>query len=370
MKTILLAATLATLALHAHAQSEDGATAAQTPGIKPGAKTGSTAVTIYGSIDGGLRHETNVDPEGHSDTTISSNGTFRSNRLGFRGSEDIGGGNQVNFTLEMGFNSGTGALNNTNNVIFQREAHVGVSGAWGALDVGRNYTLAYRTILAFDPFKFRYPSITYVLSSTNGTRKDNDVQYTGRFGDWTARAEWALGEVPGDADYGTTKALGVNYARGALKAGASYSAARQNAGTSSAPNYRDYDHLAFGAAYDFGDLSLAVGHVKQTQETTARDTTSTWDWFGASYQFTPSFDITAAWYRNKAYNARVTAAAAVGDARKDLFIVGAAYLLSKRTTLYAEVDYAKLKDGFASGGTSSLNQTRQRGMAAGIMHTF
>jgi predicted porin len=364
MKHTLLAAALAALSLHAHAQSEEGA--AESP--KTGG--GNAAVTIYGSIDGGLRHETNVDPEGNSDTTISSNGTFRSNRLGFRGSEEIGGGNKVNFTLEMGFNSGTGALNNTNNVIFQREAHVGVSGAWGALDVGRNYTVAYRTILAFDPFKFRYPSITYVLSSTNGIRKDNDVQYTGRFGDWTARAEWALGEVTGDSDAGTTKALGVNYAHGGLKAGASYSIAKQNAGTGSAPNYRDYDHLALGAAYDFGDLSLAVGHIKQTQETTTRDTTSTWDWFGGSYQLTQRLDLTAAWYRNNAYNAKASAAAAIGDARKDMFITGLTYLLSKRTTLYAEVDRTKLKGGFATGGTTKLNQTRQNGMAAGIMHMF
>lgn len=364
MKTTLLAAALAALSLHAHAQSEDAAA------VKPTKATGSSAVTIYGSIDGGVRHASNVDPEGHSETTISSNGTFRSNRLGFKGSEDIGGGTKVNFTLEMGFNSGTGALNNSNNVIFQREAHVGVSGAWGAVDVGRNYTLAYRTILAFDPFKFRYPGITYALSSTNGTRKDNDVQYTGRFGDWTARAEWALGEVAADADYGSTKALGVNYAHGGLKAGASYSIAKQNAGTASIPNYRDYDHLALGAAYDFGDLAIAVGHVRQVQETGARDTTSTWDWVGASYRLSAVFDLTAAWYRNQAYNARAVAAAAVGDARKDKLMVGVTYLLSKRTTLYAEIDHARLKDGFASGGTTKLQQTAQRGMAAGIMHTF
>ena len=366
MKHTLLAAALAALSLHAHAQSEEGSADAS----KTGGNAGSSNVTVYGSIDGGLRHETNVDPEGNSDTTMSSNGTFRSNRLGFRGSEDIGGGNKVNFVLEMGFNSGTGALNNTNNVIFQREAHVGMSGAWGALDVGRNYTVAYRTILAFDPFKFRYPSITYVLSSTNGIRKDNDVQYTGRFGDWTARAEWALGEVAGDADYGTTKAVGANYAHGGLKAGASYSIAKQNVGTTSAPNYRDYDHMALGASYDFGDLPLAIGHIKQTQETTTRDTTSTWDWFGGSYQFTPRFDLTAAWYRNKAYNAKATAAAAVGDANKTMLITGVTYQMSKRTTLYAEVDSTKLKGGFASGGTTRLNQTRQRGMAAGIMHVF
>jgi len=97
---------------------------------------------------------------------------------------------------------------------------------------------------------------------------------------------------------------------------------------------------------------------------------STWDWFGGSYQFTPRFDLTAAWYRNKAYNAKATAAAAVGDANKTMLITGVTYQMSKRTTLYAEVDSTKLKGGFASGGTTRLNQTRQRGMAAGIMHVF
>lgn len=359
-----LAAVLAALSLHAHAQSEEGAPAPAAGGA------GAAAVTIYGSIDGGLRHETNVDAAGNSDTTMSSNGTFRSNRLGFRGTERLGGNNAVNFVLEMGFNSGTGALNNTNNVIFQREAHVGLSGDWGALDVGRNYTVAYRTILAFDPFKFRYPSITYVLSSTNGIRKDNDVQYTGRFGEWTTRAEYALGEVAGHEDYGTTKAAGLNYAGHGLKAGASYSVAKQNAGTSAAPDYRDYTHYAYGASYDFGATTLAAGHVKQAQDTSARATTSEWNWFGGDYQVNERVDVTAAWYRNEAYNARASAAAAVGEARKDLYMLGVTYTLSKRTTLYAEADRTKLAGGFATGGTTKLNQTRQSGVAAGIMHMF
>ena len=362
MKHPLAAAMLAALSLHAHAQSDEG-------GATP--RSGTASVIVYGSIDAGLRHETNIDPEGNSDLTMSSNGTFRSNRLGFRGSEDLGGGNKVNYVMELGFNTGTGALNNTSNTIFQREAHVGLSGDWGALDLGRNYTVAYRTILAFDPFRFRYPSITYVLSSTNGIRKDNDVQYTGRFGDWTARAEWALGEVPGDVDFGTTKGVGLNYAHGGLKVGASYAIAEQNAGTSAAPAYRDYRHYALGASYDFGALALSAGHIKQEQQTlTARDNTSAWDWVGGRYDISDRFDFTLAWYRNKAYNTKATAAAAVGDAQKTLYIAGITYSLSKRTTLYAEIDRTRLEGGLASGGTTKLNQTRQSGMAAGIMHTF
>lgn len=349
-RSTLAAAILAALSSHAFAQS---------------------GVVVYGSFDGGLRHESNIDPAGNGVTTMSSNGTFRSNRLGFRGSEDIGGGMKVNFVLETGFDSGTGALNNANGVLFQREAHVGVSGKFGAIDVGRNYTAAYRTIIAFDPFKYRYPSVTYALSSTAGTRKDNDIQYTGRFGDWTARAEYALGEQPGSSDNGTTKALGLNYASGGLKAGAVYTMSEQNVGTAANQNYRDFDHYALGASYDFGALTLAIGHVKQEQATaTTRDNTSTWEWIGGSYQITERFAITAAVYRNKAYNTKATGPAAVGDSRKDLYMVGVTYDLSKRTILYAELDRTHLEGGFATGGNTKLGQTRQRGMAAGIMHQF
>ena len=66
----------------------------------------------------------------------------------------------------------------------------------------------------------------------------------------------------------------------------------------------------------------------------------------------------------------LAAAAAVGDAQKTLYIAGITYSLSKRTTLYAEIDRTRLEGGLASGGTTKLNQTRQSGMAAGIMHTF
>lgn len=327
-------------------------------------------VTVYGSIDAGLRKETNVDAAGNDVLTMGSNGTFRSNRLGFRGSEDLGSGLKANFVLEAGFNTATGALNNSNGVLFQREAHIGLSGKYGAVDLGRNYTIAYRTILAFDPFKYRYPSLTYALSSTAGTRKDNDIQYTGRFGDWTARAEYALGEVPGSDSKGTTRALGVKYASGPLKAGAVYTMAQQNAGTAAAPNYKDFDHYALGAAYTVDALTVSAGHVKSTQKTAALDNTSQWEWAGLSYQIGARLDITAAWYRTRAYNTRATASVAAGASRKDLYMAGITYELSKRTTLYSEIDLNKLEGGFAAGGSTRLNQTRQNGISAGIMHTF
>lgn len=340
-------------------------------GAMPGAALAQSSVTVYGSIDAGLRNATNVNAAGDSVLTMSSNGTFRSNRLGFRGVEDLGNGLKATFVLESGFNSGTGALNNTTNALFQREAHVGLQGAFGEVELGRQYTVAYKTILAFDPFVYRYPSITYALSSTAGTRRSNDIQYTGKFGAVTLRAEYALGEVEGSTSNGSAQAIGANYAEGPLKAGVSYTKAKQNVGSAALPVYRDYEHLAAGAAYTLGAFTVSAGYVDQQQQTiVARDDTLRWTWAGLAYKLNPATTLTGAWYRTKAYTRSATASLGAGDGKKDLYMLGLQYNLSKRTVLYAEYDHHSLDGSYARGGTTRLNQSSQSGVSAGIMHMF
>lgn len=327
-------------------------------------------VAVYGSIDNGLRNVTNVNAASESKLTMGSNGTFRSNRLGFKGTEDLGNGMSANYILELGFNAGTGALNNTTNSIFQREAHVGLSSNFGDIDFGRQYTVAYKTILAFDPFVYRYPSVTYALSSTAGTRYSNDIQYTKRMGELTVRAEYALGEVEGNTSAGTTKAVGGTYNNGPVKLGASYTTASQNVGTTAAPAYKDYTHYAVGGAYKFGDVTASVGYVNEKQATTALDETSVWKWAGLSYELQPQLNLTGAWYRVDAFRNKATAALGAGDGTKDLYMVGLTYEMSKRTTLYGAIDSTKLAGANATGGTTKLNQTTQTGISVGMMHMF
>ena len=340
-------------------------------GGMPGLVLAQSNVEIYGSVDAGLRNKTNVNQAGDSVVTMGSNGTFRSNRLGFKGTEDLGGGLKANFLLESGFNTATGALNNTTGALFQREARVGLENAWGAIDLGRQYTVAYKTILAFDPFVYRYPSITYALSSTAGIRHSNDVQYTGRFKEFTVRAEYAAGEVAGDSSSGTAKAVGAVYARGPLKLGASYTKSKENVGTTAAPVYKDYSHVAAGGAYAFGPVTLSLGYVDEKQATVVtRDDRATWRWTGLSYQVSQRFNVTGGWYGNKVHNRKASATVAAGDGKKDLYMLGVRYDLSKRTVLYAEIDRNKFDGGFATGGTTRLNQRSQTGTSAGIMHVF
>jgi len=334
------------------------------------AASAQTSVTVYGSIDAGLRNETNTNASGDNLLSMSSNGTYRSNRLGFKGVEDLGGGLKTHFLLETGFKTGTGALNNTSGILFQRGASVGLSGGYGDINLGRQYTVAFRTILAFDPFQFKYPGITYGISATAGTRNSNDIQYTGKFGPVTARAEYALGEVAGGLSNGAKKAVGASYAAGPLALGASYTASKQNVGSAAAPNYQDYGHTAVGGAYTLGAATAYLGYVNEKQATAAADNTSKWTWAGLSYKLTPLLDITGAWYRIKAFNIKAGKTVAAGDGKKDLYMIGATYALSKRTSLYSDIDVTRLGGSYASGGTEALNQTRQTGLSVGLMHMF
>ncbi len=78
------------------------------------------SAAIYGSFDGGVRRLSNVNAAGDDRVTVGSTGTSMSNRIGFRGMEDLGGGYNAHFTLESGFNTGTGALDAAN-TLFNRK---------------------------------------------------------------------------------------------------------------------------------------------------------------------------------------------------------------------------------------------------------
>lgn len=114
-----------------------------------------SSVKVYGSIDAGVRYQTNVDAAGNGLYSMASGHSF-ANRLGFRGQEDLGGGMNAHFQLESGFNTKTGELDNANNVLFNRTAAVGIGGKWGSIDLGRQYTIGFRTEKFLDPFDHHY----------------------------------------------------------------------------------------------------------------------------------------------------------------------------------------------------------------------
>jgi predicted porin len=336
----------------------------------PAAAFAQSNVTVYGSIDAGLRYQTNVDAEGRGQLTVSS-GNYYSNRLGFRGVEQLGNGLNVHFQLESGFKSDTGELDNTNNVLFNRTAAIGLGGSWGTLDLGRQYTIGFRTEKFLDPFNHNYTPIVPLssgsgttlptaaknaglsASSSSGTRFNNDIQYTGTFGGLTVRAEYAPGEVAGDSSKGTAKAVGFSYAKGILLAAGAYTDKQTTTG---------FDNHAFvvGGGVKVQAFTVKAGLSRERQETAAAGTYQNETRFGGvNYQVNAPFEVTAAFYRSD-YDSQT------GGGRRDLTLVGAAYHFSKLTNLYAEVDFNRYDGALVP----STKQTSQRGVQLGLMKMF
>lgn len=314
-----------------------------------------TSITIYGSFDGGVRNLTNATPDG-SKLTMGSNGTYNSNRIGFKGVEDLGGGLNAHFTLETGFNTGTGQLDTalTRNALFDRTASVGLGGAWGSLDLGRQYSVNFKTVGAYDPFSYKYTGIIPLAGLGGLTRLSNDIQYSGKFGGVGLMAEYALGEVAGSTSNGATQAIGANFAGGGFNVGAAYTQGKRGAVVAD----QDLRNWTVGGAYATGPFRLAVGYNDFKQDVATATNTRVKDWWlGGSYSITPAAALSVAYYETKN-----TANTPLGsaDLKSKLFIVGGTYALSKRTNFYADVDNRRFSNG---------NST-QTGLSVGINHLF
>src|SRR5450830_704278 len=78
-------------------------------------------VTIYGILDAGITSERGGAA---GNVTKVTSGAASASRLGFKGTEDLGGGLSAVFKLEAGVKVDDGSLDNTNSVLFNREAYV------------------------------------------------------------------------------------------------------------------------------------------------------------------------------------------------------------------------------------------------------
>lgn len=177
-----------------------------------------SSVTFYGTIDAGIRSLTHVNADGGRSVKLSSNGEFYNNRIGFLGSEDLGNGMKAHFQFESGWNTGTGELDNTENMLFNRYALVGLEGPFGVVDFGRMPSLSCKIISFYDPFQYHYvhtiplagasagttPDNTpgYPFGTMGGTRFSNDIQYVGTVDNWIFGAEYSFGETRGSTKDG------------------------------------------------------------------------------------------------------------------------------------------------------------------------
>lgn len=174
-----------------------------------------STVELYGVLDIGLQRVSN----GSSTLTSEmSNGNALASRLGFRGTEDLGGGWKAKFVLESGLTPDTGAQYDKDR-FFNRMSFVGLESPWGEVRLGHDYTPTYVQLAGLDPFGTNGIAkiLTFVPALSNQAttvRTDNGIQYrlpsaplgiNGLSGEWM----YAFNES-------TTSTTGNRYAGGRL----------------------------------------------------------------------------------------------------------------------------------------------------------
>jgi predicted porin len=108
-----------------------------------------------------------------------ANSAYNSSRLGFRGTEDLGGGLAASFWLEAPITNDDGA---TGVSTFARRSTVSLSGGFGELRLGRDYTPTFWNDTVFDPFGTNGVG-TNLISTANGFNAEtNGAKDTGGFG--------------------------------------------------------------------------------------------------------------------------------------------------------------------------------------------
>ncbi|HZW11607.1 MAG TPA: porin, partial [Noviherbaspirillum sp.] len=168
-------------------------------GAFAGAASAQTNVTIYGLVDASI--ERNDDNNGPITWGMRDANSFNSgkngSRLGFKGTEDLGGGLSALFVLESGFQVDSGAMRGDGG-LFSRQAYVGLQGGFGTVKLGHQYTPMHLALDTIDPFGTGMAGNIAYQFNNNGTRMSNTVNYSYSAAGFTGQAAYSFGEVAGD----------------------------------------------------------------------------------------------------------------------------------------------------------------------------
>lgn len=147
-------------------------------------------VSLYGILDTGIEYLNRVDGSGSMTRMPITTGGQTASRLGFRGSEDLGGGLKAIFVLESGLSVSNGGYMQSGRA-FGRQAYVGLSGGWGSLTFGRQQALGQAALMASDVIGSAVYSLASLNSYIPNQRMDNSAVYQGTVGNWTVGAMYS-----------------------------------------------------------------------------------------------------------------------------------------------------------------------------------
>jgi predicted porin len=203
-----------------------------------------STVTLYGVADVSIAYAKN---NGTDTTAASANGLLNngSSRLGVKGVEDLGGGLKASFNFEQGINLATGA---TDQITFQRNSFVALSGNFGEVYAGRRLSPQFFAVAAYElTGTANYSAVATKFGFGGGSRNDAYVGYTTPE---MSGFKATLGTKLADNNGGNAKKeFNVIYNKGPLVASVGYD---KTDGSEQS--------VTAGASYNFGPATVAAGY--------------------------------------------------------------------------------------------------------------
>ena len=256
-----------------------------------------STVTLYGKANIGIAKT------GVAKAALTGGADGSDSRYGLKGTEDLGGGLKANFLFEAGFKPDTGNADVAGQT-FQRGAWMGLSGGFGEVRAGRQYTLGFFGSIATMPATYVASELAVGLGFNGmGSRNSDQIQY------WSPKMGGAQLRVSTQLAGDTTTAadeVALAYTNGPLTVNLTTASVKGTSG----------NHIALNAAYNFGAAAVAVGMVDKAGTGTGK---------GSSVRLTAPMGALSL-FAGFATNS---------DTKTNAQDVGAFYSLSKRTRLYA-----------------------------------
>lgn len=321
-----------------------------------GAAFAQSSVTLYGKVDLGLV----LDSGGSAGKSVRlDSGVTGGSRIGFKGVEDLGGGMKAAFQLETGYcaDSAAGAPNfcTGSNQFMGRQAHGDLTGAFGAISAGRQYSIGFNNLSTIDPFGTGFAGQINNIVDPSGIRLNNSVTYaTPNMGGFVASAEIAFGEQTGNWESNRETGAGLTYASGPAYVGFSFYDVSNAAGNGAArKNY------TLGGTYDFGVVKLHA----LAQKSTGPSSLDVIDLMGGVTVPVAGGNVMASYIH---HNDKTSA-----DKDSQQVGVGYIYPLSKRTSLYGAFARIQNQHGAAfTVGNATATGTGNKAFNLGVVHNF
>jgi predicted porin len=305
------------------------------------AMAATSNVDIYGQLHGSVNFYSD-EPTGVSNMSATSNAS----RIGFKGSEDLGGGLKGIWQIETGVNMDEGGGFGSG-----RNTFVGLSGGFGTALLGKHDTPLKLVGRKVDLFGDTQGDSRNVMGGGSDTRADNVIAYlspnfSGFSGAFAYSTDFVGGVTSaGEADDGTVYNLSAAYENGPIYVGFGYGDGDGHEAVGLGSHWR------LAGSFSFGDFKVVGQYDSLEDDATAGPVANTLLGDYDAWMIGGAFKMGAMTFKAN-YMAGEEDSNAAGAADPEQFSIGVDYALSKRTTVYGMyVDGEDVTLG--SGGGSS-----------------